>query len=102
MNCQVTLENHKSFDIALGTLGAGILVHPIEGTFSVKVKGEYTKTNSVNNIGLYNYTVTFLVELGLIIPTLAELSTSVISDLRSQVVTNVTNYIKGSLTGIGI
>ena len=101
MDCQVVKSTRDAFDIALNTSGIGILTHPMYGNFSVKVT-EYTKNDNINKLGLYEYNVNFVVELGLIIPTLANISTSVISDLRSQVTGAVTNFVKTGLSRIGI
>jgi prophage DNA circulation protein len=101
MDIRIRFEDKESFDIALNTPGTGILVHPNYGNFLVKVI-EYTKTDSVNEIGLFNYSVQFVVEVGLVIPSAQGITTAVISRLRSEAVTKASEFAQSKLKGLGL
>lgn len=101
IEAQVEFSNRDRFDNALNTAGSGILSHPMYGNFIVKVI-EYTKTDSINNLGLYDYSVQYVVEQGLIIPTIESVSLSAINNLRAQGVEKVKNFIKTKLDYLGV
>ena len=63
-----------------------------------------TKRDSTNDLGLYDYTVQFVVDLGLLIPTIESLSNSLINNLRSNLVTKgtVLGQVKLKELGIGV
>jgi len=97
---RVLFQDRDRFDNALNTPGVGILSHPMFGNFSVKVT-EYTKTDTVDDLGLYNYSIQFVVELGLIIPTIESIATSVVNTIRANVFTAATNFMKNTLGSFG-
>jgi prophage DNA circulation protein len=100
ISMQVKDENRDSFDTALNTSGSGILLHPKYGNFTAKVT-QYSKSDTTDNYGLYDYTVTFVIEFGLIVPTLSVLTTAGVSALRSQAVTSASSFAKDKLKGFG-
>ena len=100
IDCRVPFDVRDAIDNALNTAGVGILSHPMFGNFSVKVT-EYTKTDSVDDLGLYTYSVQFSVEVGLIVPTIEDITSSVVNTLRSTLVTATTNFTKNALSGFG-
>jgi len=92
IEARVKFDNRDAFDIALNTPGDGLLSHPMFGFFTVKVT-QYTKSDAINDLGLYDYSIQFIVQIGLIVPTLAGITTAVISQLRAEVFTNITNFV---------
>lgn len=93
----VRFDDRDSFDSALRTGGTGILSHPMYGIFLAKIGGTYTKSDTVDSLGLYAYTIPFVVEVGLIEPTISGISLSLINIARSGVITNVSNFVKSQI-----
>jgi prophage DNA circulation protein len=100
IECQVTKDTRDAFDVALGTAGSGVLVHPMYGVFICKMT-QYTKDDNINELGLYTYQIEWVQEFGLIAPSPSTLSASVISKLRASGVENATTMIKEKLKGLG-
>lgn len=92
IECGVKFENRDSFDIALNTPGTGVLSHPMYGNFLVKVT-TYEKRDGIDALGFYVYSVEFVVEIGLIAPSIEDISSNVINTAKSVVLTNVTNMV---------
>lgn len=92
ITARVEFESREAFDNALNTSGSGILSHPMYGLFIVKV-GEYTKSDTVTDLGFYTYSIQFFVEIGLIIPTIEGIAVSVVSNARSLVLNNVVPFV---------
>lgn len=101
IDAQIEFDNRDRFDNALNTSGSGILNHPMYGSFIVKVL-TYSKNDSTDRLGLYDYSIQFIVEQGLILPTIEGISLSAINNLRSKLVTSSGSYIKKSLDSIGL
>jgi len=100
VECRVQFENRDSFDNALNTAGVGILTHPMYGNFLVKVK-EYEKNDSISELGFYSYSVIWVVEIGLVIPTVQGIGLSIINNTRAQVLSRASVFLKNVLTGVG-
>lgn len=101
IECRIKFEDRDRFDNALNTQGSGILSHPMFGNFIVKVT-EYTKSDTKNDLGLYDYSVQFVKEIGLIIPSIEGIALSVINSLRSTLVEKTSIYIKNALGVLGL
>jgi len=96
MAIQITFENRDAFDVALNTPGNGTLVHPLYGNFLVKVS-EYTKDDRMDVLGLYDYSVEFTVEVGIITPTGGSISPSLINQDREALFESNTVFMGESL-----
>lgn len=101
IQCKVKTENKQNFDVALNTPGNGTLNHPMLGTFLVKVTS-YNKSDAIDALGYYNYQVQFVVEIGLIVPTVEQLSIAVISQLRANLLDKASAGLKTSLKRLGL
>ncbi len=97
ITARVRFENRDAFDIALNTSGPGLLSHPMFGNFIVKVT-QYTKSDTIDDLGLYDYTIQFIVEIGLIVPTVQSITNSVISRGRAAVFTNISNFVNENIS----
>ena len=93
-------DQKDAFFAALNTPGSGILVIPTKGSLVSKVT-EFTMFDSINSIGLFEFNVTFVREIGLEIPSLSTISTSAISALGSALTTSSVAGIKSALGRIG-
>jgi prophage DNA circulation protein len=100
ISAQIDDDNRDVLDAALNASGSGILSHPKYGNFTAKVT-TYTKSDSIDKYGLYDYSITFVIEFGLFSPSLSTLTTSGISALRSFGVTKISSYAKSSLGRFG-
>lgn len=92
IEARVKFENRDSFDNALDTSGSGLLSHPMYGNIIVKVT-QYTKTDTIDDLGLYNYSIQFVFEFGLILPTLEGIGLSMINQAKAAVLDNVVSYV---------
>jgi len=100
IEAKVDFDSRDSFRIALNTPESGIFAHPMYGNFLVKVT-DFSLSDSKDVLGFYTFTVEFVVELGLQIPSLSTIGTAVISRLRSALVTSAGALLKKSLKRIG-
>lgn len=100
ISAQVSDESRDSIDAALNASGAGILSHPKYGNFTAKVT-EYSKVDSIDRYGLYDYSITFVIEFGLFLPSLSTLTTSGISALRAAGVDKISAFGKAKLGRFG-
>jgi len=100
IEAKIDFNNRDAFDTVLNTPGSGLLSHPMYGNFIVKVT-QYTKNDSKDQLGFYDYTVEFVVEIGLIIPRLSTIALSQISRLRSAMFTSSSSLLKKNLKRLG-
>jgi prophage DNA circulation protein len=100
IDMQVENEDRDAFDSALNTTGSGLLVHPMYGTFTAKLV-DYTKTDTIQTFGLYNYVANFYIEIGLIVPTEETLTTIGISAVRSEAVSTASSFLKSKFSSFG-
>jgi len=101
MDIGIRLEDKGRFDNAISTPGTGILIHPIEGRFLVKLT-TFTKDDTVTQLGLLDYRVNFVVEIGLNIPTAQGITLSLINRLRSEALTKVAQNAKDRFVRLGL
>lgn len=100
ISAQIDDGNRDVLDAALNASGSGILSHPKYGNFTAKVT-TYTKSDSIDKYGLYDYSITFVIEFGLFLPSLSALTTSGISALRASGVNKISAYGKSVLGRFG-
>jgi len=100
ISAQIEDESRDAIDAALNASGSGILSHPKYGNFTAKVT-EYSKTDSIERHGLYDYSIKFVIEFGLFLPSLSTLTTSGISALRANGVGKMSAFGKAKLGRFG-
>jgi prophage DNA circulation protein len=100
ISAQIDDDNRDVLDAALNASGSGILSHPKYGNFTAKVT-TYTKSDSIDKYGLYDYSITFIIEFGLFLPSLSTLTTSAISSLRAAGIGKVKSFGKSKLKRFG-
>lgn len=97
IEARVKFDNRDSFDNALDTQGSGLLSHPMYGNIIVKIT-QYRKSDSIDDLRLYNYTIQFIKEIGLIIPTLEGIGLSIINNAKSLVLTNAVSFVNNNFS----
>ena len=100
ISAQIEDERRDVLDAALNASGSGILAHPKYGNFTAKVT-EYSKVDSIDRHGLYNYSIKFVIEFGLFLPSLSTLTTAGISALRADGVGKLSAFGKAKLAKFG-
>ena len=94
--CRVLFENRDAFDNALNTEGTGTLSHPMYGNFPVKVTS-VSKRDSIDDLGLYDYSIEFVIEEGSINPVDAGVTTTVINSAKDVVKVAVFNFLSNEI-----
>ena len=78
IQAQVQFSERDVLNAALDAGGTGLLSHPMYGNLAVKVT-TYNPTDNINDLGLYEYSLEFVVEFGFIIPTVEKIATTIVS-----------------------
>ena len=99
----VRLNNRDALDNALSTTGNGFLTLPTyKGIFIVKPINGIQKSHAINKLGLYEYTVSFSEQVGIVIPTISTVTKAFISDLARTTADIATVDLKAKLLELGI
>lgn len=96
IQAQVLFEDRDVFNAALDSGGTGLLTHPNYGNLAGKIT-TYNPTDNINDLGLYEYQLEFVVEVGFIIPSVEVVATTVVTKKLSDVLEKGVEFVNNNV-----